>query len=180
MANKFLGMTGLGVIVDKIKEVVAALNNKLDNTGVLTLHPTSAEWEASESDVCGRIPQIVRWVGLAINYDFKSDPTAPYVIYTGDKNDVVYVYSGGYSCGLIAIDNEWYIMNGIASIFINPASYKRTGANRITPLYGGPTVKYEDGKLKVFENGTFVDYQVPTGTEVDEITADEVAAKFNS
>lgn len=186
MANKFLGALGLDVLVNKIKDVIAKLDTKQDNFQCFDLYPTSADWRLSESEIEQIIANgstvIIRWHGVTVSSvdDNIYGPDSVLVgQYTGNNNDTILVQAGNELTGMVFYDNKIYVTNGIVSGLSNPASWSNNvNSTRLMYIETKPTVRFNNSKLQVFNGTEWVDFEFPTGTTVEEITAEEVTNKF--
>ena len=236
MANKFLGMTGLGVIVDKIKEVIAQLATKQDNFDCYDWTPTSATDAITDENLPAMksITPIIRvhnvnayLVNGELRFNFNEDSD-------NHNSTIFYMHQTTYNNAIMAtcmFDGEWYVIVNAMGTGILGAPVENWKAGRMCDLtpksaynkwltdMSDPTfvekmdeilmgsrlgeavgythaswTKYWNSEIRdkveqMFGAGfresdaLFYSYLAPYstgGTEADEITADEVAAKFNS
>lgn len=174
MANKFLGALGLDVLVDKIKMVIGELAKKLSSEDVF------AEFDV----VDGKI-------------QFGEDPSqickTPIVKLLNVKNDSGTIIESPGDCiiGFISM-SDGQIHFWTTGAYASLCSFNIARSESIYGLeYTGIAewsehtdshirYDYSTKKIEVYNGNNWVNYEFPTGTNVEEITAAEVTEKFNS
>nr|WP_276925329.1 hypothetical protein [Faecalibaculum rodentium] len=172
MANKFLGALGLDVLVNKIKDVITELSKKLsgeDVFSVITVDENGALVVNDANALYGR--PIIKVIDVKNDNGTIIRSPGDYIVgffamHKEVSNSVAFWTTCGYGV-LAAYDS----MNFIGSSMIAVANWT---SNDMSVQYNGINLQVKDA------TGKWIDFEFPTGTTVEEITADEVTNKFNS